>query len=110
MSLGLDQELAAAARVSLTAPQMQRRLGGQPLTNKMLLSRLLAMAPSGASAAPSGGASGGASGASTGESPGVTGLVSGFAAAIEPIQRGRLRGHGLPGTPEIVHLASCFRA
>ena len=44
-----DQVRAASARGSLAAPQMQRRLGGEPLSNKELLRRLLAVAPIGAS-------------------------------------------------------------
>ena len=46
-----DQAQAAAARGSSTAPQMQRRLGGAPLSNKGLLRGLFAVAPIGASAA-----------------------------------------------------------
>ena len=37
-----DQAHAAVARGLLTVPQMQRLLGGPPLTNKVLLRRLLA--------------------------------------------------------------------
>ena len=37
-----DQAHAAVARELLTVPQMQRLLGGPPLTNKGLLRRLLA--------------------------------------------------------------------
>ena len=37
-----DQAQAAVARGLLTAPQMQRLLGGPPLSNKELLRRLLA--------------------------------------------------------------------
>ena len=43
-----DQAHAAAARVLLTAPQIQRPLGGPPLSNKELPRRLLAVAPIGA--------------------------------------------------------------
>ena len=91
--------LATAARGPLMAPQMQRRLGGEPLSNKELLRRPLIVASIGASEGSSIGASAGSSGASvmppmageseaatpvtaTGVSPGTHGLRSGSAAAI----------------------------
>ena len=59
-----NQVRAAAARGSLTAPQMQRRFGGAPPSSKELLRRLLLVASIGASERSSGGASKGPSGVS----------------------------------------------
>ena len=69
-----DQVRAAASRGSLTAPQMQQRLGEETLSNKGLLRRLLVVASIGATESRSGGASEGPSGA-PGASP-VEGGVS----------------------------------
>ena len=117
-----DQVRAAAARGSLTAPQMQRRLGRASLSNKELLRGLLVVAFIGASEGSSGGASEGSPGASgvppmadgpeavspvlaIGGSPGTNGLGSGSAAAIESVLRGRLQGPGNSGVQGIANLA-----
>ena len=103
-----DQVQAAAARGSLAAPQMRRRPGGTPLSNKELPRRLLAVAPIGSSGGSPDGASEGSCGASAadgpesaspvpapGGPPGTNGLGSESAAAIELLLRGRLQGQRL---------------
>ena len=105
-----DQAQAAAARASLMAPQMQRRLGGPPLSNKELLRRLLAVAPIGASAATAAAEAKAAAESKAAEGdngfPGLNGLGSGSSAAIESVLRGRLQGPGHSGASGIANLAA----
>ena len=130
-----DQAHAATARGLLTVPQMQRLLGGPPLSTKALLRRLLTAAPIGASAAtaaaeakavaetkaaeeaktaaPEATAAAEAKAAAESKAaeggngfPGMTGLGSGSAAAIESMLRGRLQDPGHSGASGIANLAA----